>query len=107
MNMKVLERNKSFGVFPMLVICQRVADKYGFSYGKENDFCGSKLEIEAEDIKSHDWDKYPDYHGTDYGVICPVCGQFVVIDEKLLPVSVMEKASKFRFSELRTGNENS
>ena len=94
--MKVIEENKTFGVFPMQITCKRVVDGYGFSYGKETDFCGSKLEIEASDIKAHDWDKYPDYHGTDFGVVCPICGQFIAIDRKLIPSSVMEKAEKIR-----------
>lgn len=96
--MKVIEENRSFGVFPMQIECKRVTDKYGFSYGKENDFCGSKLEIEASDIKAHDWEKYPDYKGTDYGVICPVCGQFVMIDAKNVPESVAKTAEKIRLN---------
>ena len=94
--MKVVEENRSFGVFPMKVECKRVTDKYGFSYGKATDFCGSVLEIEADDIKAHDWEKYPDYKGTDYGVICPVCGQFVMIDAKNVPESVAKKAEKIK-----------
>ena len=94
--MRVVEENRSFGVFPMEIICQRVVDRHGFSYGKANDFCGSKLEIEADDIKAHDWEKYPDYKGTDYGVICPVCGQFVMISEENVPESVAKKAEKIK-----------
>ena len=33
--MKVLEENKTFGVFPMQVVCKRVVDGYGFAYGKD------------------------------------------------------------------------
>ena len=94
--MKVIKENKSFGVFPMKVKCEMVKDKYGFAYGSKVDFCGSELEIEASDIKSHDWDKYPDYHGTDFGVICPICGKFIVIDRENIPASVKENAEKIR-----------
>ena len=94
--MKVVNEDKSFGVIPMVVKCQRVVDQYGFSYGKANDFCGSELEVEASDIVAHDWEKYPDYKGTDYGVKCPVCGQFVVIDKEKIPESIAKKAEKIR-----------
>ena len=96
--MKVVNEDKSFGVFPMVVKCQRVVDQYGFSYGKANDFCGSELEVEASDIVAHDWEKYPDYKGTDYGVKCPVCGQFVMIDKEKIPESIAKNAKKIRLN---------
>lgn len=97
--MKVLKANKNFeNVFPMKVTCTRVVDEYGFSYGDEVDFCGSELEVDASDIKAHKWQKYPDYDGTDYGVLCPVCGQFVVIDKKLIPKSVLILAEEVRLN---------
>lgn len=82
----------------MKIKCKRVVDEYGFAYGKENDFCGSELEIDAEDIKQHKWDKYPDYNGTDYGVICPVCNQFIAIDKDKIPKSVLENAKEIRLN---------
>lgn len=94
--MKILKENKSFGIFPMQVTCKRVEDKYGLAYGKENDFCGSELEINADDIKAHEWDKYPNLQGIDYGVVCPVCKQFIAIDKEVLPLCVMEQAEKVR-----------
>lgn len=55
--MKVIKENKKFeNVFPMRIKCQIMVDEYGYSYGKEVDFCGSELEIEAEDIKKHHWE---------------------------------------------------
>ena len=96
--MKVVEESHSFGVFPMQIVCQKVLDEHGFSYGKEHDFCGSKIEIEAEDIVAHDWDKYPDYHGTDFGVKCPICGQFIMIDREFVPESIMKSAKKIRLT---------
>lgn len=90
--MKVIEENNFSNVFPMKIKCKRVVDEYGFAYGKQNDFCGSELEIEASDIKKHKWSKYPDYSGIDYGVICPICKKFVVIDMHKIPKLVLEKA---------------
>lgn len=94
--MKVIKENNYSDVFPMQIKCKRVVDKYGFAYGKEKDFCGSELEVDAEDIKKHGWDKYPDYSGTDYGVVCPVCGQFVVIDKNKIPKTVLNNAEEIR-----------
>jgi hypothetical protein len=93
---KVINLVGNYGVFPMRVTCKRVVDQYGFAYGEEKDFCGSELEVVEDDIKQHPWFKYPYYEGTDYGVICPVCGKFIVIDEHSLPVGVINKAEKIR-----------
>lgn len=88
--MKIIKR-KSF-LFPMNITCKRIVDKYGFAYGKEADFCGSILEIKENDIVKHEWFKYPDYSGTDYGVKCPVCGKFIVIDKDKLPDQIIKNA---------------
>lgn len=94
--MKVVgESNKK--VFPMKVRCERIKDEYGFSYGREIDFCGKELEIEASDIRKHDWAKYPDIHGTDYGVVCPVCGKFIPIDRDRIPEYVLKDAEEIFF----------
>ena len=91
--MKIIKNNEKFdNVFPMTITCTCVADKYGFTYGSAVDFCGSELEIEAADIRRRDWQKYPDFSGTDYGVICPVCGNFVVIDRDNLPRKIKDEA---------------
>ena len=94
MHMKVIKKNNYNNVFPMKIVCHQVADKYEFVYGKENDFCGSELEIEAEDIKKHKWDKYPDYSGTNYGVVCPVCGEFIPIDICKIPARILNDAEE-------------
>ena len=96
--MKIVNENNSYDMFPMLVFCRRVVDTYGFAYGEEKDFCGSKLEIEAEDIKKHKWFKYPDYEGVDYGVICPVCGKFIVVDRNEIPNKVLSDAEEIRLN---------
>lgn len=49
--MKIIENNAKSN-FPIRVICEQIRDKYGYTYGAKNDFCGSVLEIEASDIKS-------------------------------------------------------
>lgn len=92
--MRVLEKGNYGKVFPMVVECKRVVDKHGFAYGDAKDFCGSKIEIEAEDIKKHKWAKYPDYKGTDYGFICPECGKFIVVDEKKIPKQILDAAEE-------------
>lgn len=92
--MKVIKANYFGDLFPMQLTCRRVVDKYGFDYGKEKDFCHSELEIEADDIRRVNWSKYPCFEGTDYGVECPVCGRFVVIDENLLPEKIKKEAPK-------------
>lgn len=92
--MKVIKENNFSGIFPMKVLCKRVVDEYGFAYGKKEDFCGSELEVDINDIKKHKWSKYPDYSGIDYGVICPVCDQFTIIDESKIPKYVIDKAEE-------------
>lgn len=92
--MKVIKENKFSDIFPMKINCKRITDEYGFAYGKENDFCGSELEVEISDIKKHKWSKYPDYNGIDYGVICPICGQFIPINEDNIPKKVLERAEE-------------
>lgn len=74
-------------VFPMQIRC-----KHTYGYGKPIDFCGRKLEIEANDIVKHLWFKYPDSSGVDYGVVCPVCGMFVGLDEDKIPNHVKKTA---------------
>lgn len=96
--MQVIQENIFSDIFQMQIKCKQVKDEYGFSYGKEKDFCGSELEIEAEDIKKHKWFKCPDYKGTDYGVICPVCGKFIVIDEKEIPKKILDNAEEVRLN---------
>jgi hypothetical protein len=92
--MKVIKANRFSRSFPKQIKCQRVVDEYGFAYGKDHDFCGSELEVDMEDIKKHKWSKYPDYKGVDYGVICPVCGKFVVINEKEIPNGILLNAEE-------------
>lgn len=95
--MKVLKEGNYSNEFPMKVKCKKVLDKNNLGYGNAKDYCGSELEIEVDDIKKHDWFKYPDLKGVDYGVICPVCGSFVVVDENKIPKSVSDNAEEFRF----------
>ncbi len=78
----------------MRITCKQYLDKNGFGYGRKNDFCGSELEIEGSDIKKHYHFKYPDHQGTSYGVICPVCGQFVEIDSNILPMKIKNEAKE-------------
>lgn len=92
--MRIIEEGNFGNVFPMIVECKEVVDKHGFAYGDTKDFCGSKIEIEAEDIKKHEWFKYPNYEGTDYGFICPKCGKFVAVDINKIPKQVLDEAEE-------------
>lgn len=96
--MKVIKKNNFSNTFPMRVICRRVVDRNGLTYGKEEDYCYSELEIETKDIKKHSWYVSGIGGGTDYGVICPVCGKFIVIDESTIPKTVLNNAAEIRLN---------
>lgn len=96
--MEVVKKNNYDNQFPMKIICKRVVDRYGFAYGDEKDFCGSILEVGAKDIKKHSWFKYPNYEGTDYGVICPICKKFIALDESTINSSVLKSAEEVSVS---------
>lgn len=96
--MKVIKENHGTA-FPMKIECKQTKDDFGFSYGDAVDFCHSILEVEEKDIKKHPWYKYPNYEGIDYGVVCPVCKHFVVIDNDKIPKSVKEKAKEVSISQ--------
>ena len=88
--MKIIKDN-SKSSFPRQITCERVEDKNGLAYGAYADFCGSIIEIEAEDVKKHSWAMWDD-SGVDYGVICPVCGKFIAIKEDTISCYIKEKA---------------
>lgn len=92
--MKVVNMNKFANIFPMRIICKRIVDEYGYAYGQTKDFCGSELEIEAEDVKKHKWFKYPNYEGVDYGVVCPVCKNFIAMDKTKIPSIILNNAEE-------------
>lgn len=92
--MKVIKQGNYNNAFPMEIECKRITDKYGFGYEDAKDYCGSLLEVVESDIKKHKWSKYPDYSGTDYGIICPVCGNFIVIEESKIPKNTLEQAEE-------------
>lgn len=96
--MKILKENNFSNIFPMKITCHQVIDRNGFSYGEKKDFCGSELEIIAEDIKKHEWSKYPDYKGADYGVVCPICGKFIVVNEKEIPKKILDSAEEIKLN---------
>ena len=94
--MRVIKKNNF--TFPMRIICKRVVAVDGGCYGKEEDYCHSVLEVEVEDIKKHSWYVYGIGGGTDYGVICPVCGKFIVIDKSTIPKTVLNNAEEIRLN---------
>ena len=65
------------------------------------DECDSGLEIEKDDVGYKDF-----YSGTDaemsmeYYLVCPVCGQYVFLDEKKLPKDV-KYAARAKYAKCR------
>ena len=94
--MEVLKVGKKKGAFEINVECKQKVDEFGLVYGKEVDYCDSVLKVNENDIVKHEWSEYPDYKGTDYGVVCPICGSFITIDKKLIPTRVLENAQSIR-----------
>lgn len=78
-----ITQKRNGSCFPMKVTCHHTSDAYG-GYGNKVDFCGSDMEVEAEGIVKH--------KGTDYGVICPVCGMFTTIPTESIPMQVRDIA---------------
>lgn len=92
--MKVIENNSNKS-FPRRIVCKMVRDKMGYSYGNINDYCGSVLEIEASDIKRHNWSRY-DERGTSFIVICPVCGGWIEIEPDTLTSTTKAEAEEIQ-----------
>lgn len=81
--MKVLKQGNFEGVFPMEVMCGE-----GLDSDSAVDYCGSLLEVSAEDIIRTSED-------TDYcGIICPICGQFTYIPSEEIPEIVRKKSKR-------------
>ena len=77
--MKILKEKKPLENWSEVVICT------GGSWNQNGKVpCGSSLEINADDLLARNWSKYPNYSGTDYGVICPVCHCFTELKEDKL-----------------------
>jgi hypothetical protein len=95
--MKILQQKSPFEDWKLEVIC---TGKYWDQDTKVP--CGSKLEIEINDIIKRKWYKYPDYEGTSYGFICPVCGCFSEIEEKYLSMYIKNMAKDY--SDFNTNN---
>lgn len=93
--MKIVEEDsKTILQFPARIRCIQAKDGFGLSYGDNGDFCGRTLEIETADIKKHKWYKYPSLQNTDYGVVCPACGAFIVMDGDEIPRDVKDGAEE-------------
>ena len=84
--MKILKEPDKF---KKIITCECIKDKHGYGWGDKEDYCGATLEIEAEDICRREWHKYYE-HGIDYGVVCPVCNCFIVVED--LPSHIKKNA---------------
>ena len=93
--MKIIIKGDYNNDFPMKVVCRRITDEYGFGYGDDNDFCGSVLEVDAQDIKKHNWVD-EDHRGTDYGIICPVCGMFIPVEKHGIYKNILNNAEEIQ-----------
>lgn len=88
--MKIIQERKPFENWNLQVDCT------GKNWNQEGKVpCGSTLEIDANDIIKRKWNKYPDESGNDYGFICPVCGCFTEINNKLLTEHLMDMAKNY------------
>lgn len=87
--MKILKQPNDF---KKIITCERIEDKHGYGWGAKENFCGAVLEIDGDDIYSREWSKYCE-HGIDYGVVCPVCGSFIVVED--IPTYVKKYATPF------------
>lgn len=89
--MKIIEDNYTTANFSRRITCEFARSPDGYYYDEGNNYCGSVLEIEASDVKRHNWAKY--YRaGTSYVVVCPLCGCWIELDPDTLPRVVKEKA---------------
>ena len=88
--MKIIQERKPFETWSIQVDCTG-----GTWEQHEKVPCGSTLEINAEDIYKRGWFKYPDYDGTSYGFVCPICGCFTDIDENILSKHLKNMAKEY------------
>lgn len=97
--MKILVDNYTNNAFKIEVKCEKTYDEYVYTYGNDLDYCGSVLEAEPWDIRSHRWSKgWPDnISGASYIVVCPLCGSWIEIPEDKLPKQVKENAKEIYY----------
>lgn len=92
--MKIIEKKKP-QKWTLEIVCQQNKDEYGFVWGcKDNDYCGSTLEIDEDDIFFKTWWKLATGEGKDYLTRCPVCHNLIYIKPELIPSYVKKKADQ-------------
>lgn len=92
--MRIIEK-KEPEKWTLELTCQENKDEYGFVWArKENDFCGSKLEIDVDDIFFKTWWKMSVGRGKDYLVKCPVCQNLIYIKPDLIPSYIKKKVDQ-------------
>lgn len=88
--MKIIKEPKEFS---RTIVCHQVVDEYGRYWNKKEDHCGAELEFDSDDVLYRESYNYWNHSLTeDYGIFCPCCGSFVVIED--LPKWVKEKVKK-------------
>ena len=71
--------------FPMKIRCETDIDERGLSWHKKAAHCGSVLLITEEDLIAKRYRRgFKTY--IDYGIVCPICGCFVVVN-KISPLA--------------------
>ena len=98
-----IEKVEQRKFFPMKIKCRNNFYKHYPGICK-TDFalkkpCKSVLEINEHDVKAHSFKlitlppyEMKEYSIIAYGVICPVCGEFIVLNENKIPNAIKEKA---------------
>ena len=96
--MKILKEN-NYDDWSLEVSCN------GLNWNQNDMFpCGSKLELDVNDVLIRSWFKYPDREGSNYGFICPICGCFTEIKDDLLPSGVKRLAKDYLKMKGETNN---
>lgn len=94
-----LEASETDRSYPMMVRCKMSRNSHGLAYGKEASFCGGLLVIRENDVKKMQWRKidhmtHKKINGTDYGVLCPECGSFVLLNKSKLSKYIKASAGE-------------
>lgn len=87
--MKVIEEKTPCSGWNLKVTCT------GKNWRQKNAPCGSILEIDVTDLYKREWFKYPDNEGVNYGFICPICGCFTELEDKLLDENLKMMAKDY------------
>ena len=92
--MKILERHDPYEDWKLEIVCEDI-----------NESCGSKLEINKDDILFRTVPRFLNTEQKIYGVICPVCGAFIQINKKLIPDKIRNIAKSYDLTRVQSTTE--